>query len=322
MELGRALTDWSNDKGWRIVASEPVFGEHAAVLTRLGFTTPDGVSIPAVYKRFATSRATEASLYPLIAKELGHFAPQWFGTVMGDGEYGIVLADAGMPVKRYLDEHPSRQQECLVEVARWLASLHISHESTAREWLDRGLLQTYPFDAIQAWWQQALDGLEWAERQDVGGITPQLRRELDRLTQSIGPQLSELMTGRQTLTHGDPHLGNILLNPTGFCLVDWEFACASVPQRDLSVLVQDILDPALFDGTKSAFEQTLAAAGWNTNDSAFQRTFNACLFDNTLMMIGWEIQNVRRGHSLVPPLDARLRIKLDWLLSSGHRIQE
>ncbi|MGH3770032.1 MAG: phosphotransferase family protein [Pseudonocardiaceae bacterium] len=38
------------------------------------------------------------------------------------------------------------------------------------------------------------------------------------------------------MTHGEPHLGNLILGDDGYLLVDWDTVGLAVPERDLSVL--------------------------------------------------------------------------------------
>jgi spectinomycin phosphotransferase/16S rRNA (guanine(1405)-N(7))-methyltransferase len=38
---------------------------------------------------------------------------------------------------------------------------------------------------------------------------------------------------RAVLTHGEPHPGNTMLTPEGWCLIDWDTALAAPPERDL-----------------------------------------------------------------------------------------
>jgi spectinomycin phosphotransferase len=44
--------------------------------------------------------------------------------------------------------------------------------------------------------------------------------------------------GRNVLTHGEPHPGNVMLTSAGWRLIDWDTALIAPPERDLWSLVQ------------------------------------------------------------------------------------
>ena len=75
-----------------------------------------------------------------------------------------------------------------------------------------------------------------------------LRRWLDRYDGLVA--LAGEQSGRDVLTHGEPHPGNIMRSGDGWLLIDWDTALVAPPERDLWGI--DPGDGSVFDGYAAA----------------------------------------------------------------------
>ncbi|MHB1682386.1 MAG: phosphotransferase family protein [Bacilli bacterium] len=134
------------------------------------------------------------------------------------------------------------------------------------------------------------------------------------------PRYPGFMDGRTTITHGDPHLENLLFQHGRFCLIDWEYTAVAVPSRDLAILLQDVLEDDMRHSLRTVYWDRLRQNGWRVDDDAFEIGYQACLFDNTLMMLGWEVSKYRNGHLNQPELEVIVATKLRWLRECFRRL--
>jgi|GEM_PF-3418902 len=144
--------------------------------------------------------------------------------------------------------------------------------------------------------------------------------EISAMMEWFYPRYPGFMAGRTTITHGDPHLENLLFQHDHFCLIDWEYTAVAVPSRDFAILLQDVLDDDMRHSLRTTYWDRLRQNGWRVDEDAFETTYQACLFDNTLMMLGWEVSKFRNGHLNQPELEVIVATKLRWLRECFRRL--
>lgn len=297
-------------KGWRLLKSEPIQGGYAAALFRLCVADEQGQELEAVYKRFDPERNAELELYRTVLPYVPHGIPELYGVVDEAGEQGLILEAAGMPVKAVFDG----ERETVRGLVALLAGLHSALAEKSQQWLAAGITASYPFESSSAWADTAVEELAWLAAQGSLDLPAQLVEEVREMAAQFYPRYPEFAVGRTTYTHGDPHLENVLVQDGQYRLIDWEWACVSLPQRDLSILLQDVLDEELHEFAFDVFLTELERQGFAIADRAeFRRAFRACLFDNTLMMLGWEIGKHRNGFLTGGELEQILTAKVRWL---------
>ncbi|PWK14923.1 aminoglycoside phosphotransferase family protein [Tumebacillus permanentifrigoris] len=298
-------------KGWRLIEAQPMLGGYAATLYRLRVVDEQGQAREAIYKRFDPTRTAELELYRTVLPEVPHAIPALYGIVDEDGEQGLILEAAGVAVKTVF----AGEREMLHELVTLLARLHSALAEKSQQWLAEGRASAYPFESSAAWADTALAELTWLAGQERMHLHPQRVDEVRDMAAQFYPRYPEWAVGRTTYTHGDPHLENVLVQAAGqYRLIDWEWACVSLPQRDLSILLQDVLEEELHEFAYDAFQTRLVQQGFAIPDPlAFRRAFRACLFDNTLMMLGWEIGKYRNGFLTESEMERILTAKLRWL---------
>ncbi|KEO81894.1 aminoglycoside phosphotransferase family protein [Tumebacillus flagellatus] len=301
--------------GWELLQSTPLSGGYAASLFALTLRDEHGKRIEAVYKRFDPARIAELELYRTLLPEVPHAVPAVYGVIDCAGEQGLILEHAGVPVKSvFAKRDRAGQREMLRSLVDLLASLHLALLEKSEQWLAEGRVSTYPFESSAEWAETAVQELAWLAEQGMPGVHEETVREVQNMTAAFYPRYPEWAVGRLTYTHGDPHLENILWQNGQFRLIDWEWACVSLPQRDLAILLQDVLDDELHEEALEVFQRLL-----NPDDPVqFRRAFCACLFDNTLMMLGWEIGKFRNGFLQADELNEILAAKLRWLRTTFH----
>lgn len=321
MALPDGLQTWLQEQGWSVLAAEPIAGVFAGTLYRLHVRTRIGDDMDVVYKQFAPDRAQEFDLYDRWLSRLPQRAPALLGKIEREGEHGIVTVDAGVPLKvAYKAANPPGRRELLAHAARWLADMHVQLERISHEWLAEGIIETYPLASAQAWGAEAVAALSRLVAENAVDIDVAVVQEIHTMAEWFHPRLPAWMAGRMTLTHGDPHMDNLLVDRGQFRLVDWEYACVTVPQRDLAILLQDVLDDDLHHMARRTYEDVLRAAGWTVDASQFQQTFQACLFDNTLMMLAWDCYRFEVGYVTADVLASVLATKLRWLRDSFKKL--
>ena len=282
----------------------------------------------AVYKQFAPGRAQEFELYSGVLQRIPGYVPKLLLWTRTADEPGILIEDVGRPLKellRDLDTVTSTrmttntrmavQIQLLQQAAVWLAQLHIQYEALSQTWLQSGLLGEYPFDSSQTWADEALEHLHWLQEQGLCQIGPDTISFIQTVVKKFYSEYPKWLVGRVTVTHGDPHLENVLVTHQGdeFRLIDWEYTCVTVPQRDLSIFVQDVLDARLHEMVVKTYWDAMREAGWNVDGPEFRTTYLACLLDNTFMMLGWEIYKFREHYLTLAELEIIVAVKLSWI---------
>ncbi|WDL98327.1 phosphotransferase family protein [Alicyclobacillus sp. ALC3] len=314
-ELPDELQRWFAARNWTVLRAERLVGGFAALaIYQIVVLSPDLEQVPLVYKQMAPDRSSEWSLYESLSSALADYMPRLFAQIQDPAGRGLLLEDVGEPLKTTLSRSmPRTRSPLILQAVTWLTELHIRFRERSQTWLRDGVLATYPVKSSIVWAEEALERVTWAAEVGIGGVTADDIRALERQAQLFYPQLQAWMQGPSTVTHGDPHLENLLVRGQTLKLTDWEFACVAVPQRDLTIFVQDILDDDLRRAAYSHFCSVLRNAGWSVDNDAFRVSWLACFFDNTLMMLGWEVFKYRQGHLSRAELEVITATKLRWL---------
>lgn len=309
--------------GWKVTYAQRIDGVFAGTLIRLRLQTQTGQELETVYKRFAPGRARELRLYSRFLQELEGYGPKLLVSVQSEEEQGILLENAGRPLKALLRQVSGTRQASLLQgTAACLAALHTQYEEQSRQWLARGWLGVYPVDSARTWASEAVGQILWLQEKRLGHLPPSATSLIQTVMERVYPQFPKWLAGRTTLTHGDPHLENVLFRGLDAAdttqmpemrLIDWEYACVTVPQRDLSIFVQDILDPTLHEMVVGSYWNFMREAGWRVDEPEFKSAYLACLLDNTLMMLGWDIHKFREHYLGQAELEEIITVKLGWM---------
>jgi hypothetical protein len=152
-----------------------------------------------------------------------------------------------------------------------------------------------------------------------------LRRWLDRYDGLAA--LARERSGRDVLTHGEPHPGNIMRTRDGWRLIDWDTVAVAPPERDLWSL--DPGDGSVLDRYAAVTGVTplpelieLYRLGWDIKDIAYDAAhFFRPHADGANETKSWELLGslVRRAGELVPRLAPwhTLSLATTFLASGG-----
>jgi hypothetical protein len=325
---------------WQALSCTRLQGGYAASLYRMSLLDERGERREAVYKHFAPGRAEELGLYERIGPELPHGVPALLLRVDEEGgEQGMLIEYAGEVLKPVFEKADlGGKREMLRQVTELLADMHAGLADQAEAWVREGKTTVYPFHSSVQWAEDALAELETlavgkvvlpeqveltvavpgsvqdgVNRAGVAGLDMDVLGELRTIADWFYPQFPAWMSGRQAFTHGDPHMENILLDGDRYRLIDWEYSSTAVPQRDLTILLQDVLDAELQHEAYAHYRTALQARGWDTETPEFHRAYVACLLDNTLMMLGWEAGKYKKGFLSQEEFEVIARFKIELI---------
>lgn len=293
--------------GWTLTSCQEIVGGYAAQLYRVEASDGQGEPIRAVYKRFAPGRDQEVALYERVVPWLPQGVPALYAVVEEPEERGMLIEAAGEVLKAHFKRADGEGRRLmLAKAASLLAEMHVSLEEQGAVWLREGRTTEYPFHSSEAWAAEALQALG-------GHVEAETLQEVRGIAEAFYPRLREWITGRWTFTHGDPHLENILLDRGHLRLIDWEYASLGLPQRDVAILLQDVLDDELHAFLLETYRQELERRGWSLDIATFRLGFFASLLDNTIMMLGWEIGKYKNGYLSKEEIDHIVETKLRWI---------
>ncbi len=320
-QLPLGLQSWLSEQGWFIIQAIQLVGGFSAILYKIRVRTQLNAEIEIIYKQGTPNRTQELVLYKEVLCHLKHYAPRLLGNIQTVAEHGIIIEYAGQPLKSVISQQSRAQKKTLLDAAVvWLATMHIEFAQMSRAWLQSGCLDLYSIESAYAFAQTSIQALQWLCKQRLCNLEISTTFEVQRMAEWFYPRYPKWQTGRRTLTHGDTHLENLLQNGHHYCLIDWEYACIAVPSRDLTIFLQDILEDDLHNHVRKTYQDYLAQHGWDIKTTNFEETYQACLFENTLMMLGWEIQKFRTGNLTKSELEKIVRTKLKWLRQCYARL--
>ena len=321
--LPQGLQTWLADHGWTVLSSEPLTGGFAASLFALCARSQSGAERNMIYKQLAPGRSDELHVYSHLLPKLGGYAPAALAFIDTPREQGILMDHAGATVKSLLlRKDRVGQQAILTAAITWLADLHVRYAERSQSWLQAGIVGLYPFESSWTYAKEALQALTWlvAPLRPGSIVDVYILSEIGAMMEWFYPRYPGFMAGRTTITHGDPHLENLLFWHGRFCLIDWEYTAVAVPSRDLAILQQDVLDDDMRLSLRTVYWDHLRQNGWRVDEDAFEIAYQACLFDNTLMMLGWEVSKFRNGHLNQSEIEVIVGTKLRWLRESFRRL--
>ncbi|MDA8119497.1 MAG: aminoglycoside phosphotransferase family protein [Gammaproteobacteria bacterium] len=301
-DLPAGIRDWLVHNGWNADDVSLLHGGHTASLYRFCARKIDperqSGSWDLIYKHCVPSRSGEIPILQALSAELADFMPDILTVLDSQSERGVLMNNGGSTLKSILADSPEPASEIvLTQFAQFLATLHLSCAKKAKVWNERHALPSYPFDSSRVYANDALKRLSWLANQHiVDGFEQAQVEALHRQAESFYPSFESRVSGVSTLTHGDPHLDNVLLRNHVFHLIDWEFACLATPERDLAIFLQDVLDEKLYQTAYTAYISAMMRGGWSMLSRESKASYLSWLFDNTLMMLGWEIEKLSNGH--------------------------
>ncbi len=228
----------------------------------------------------------------------------------------VLLPDLGASLKERLQSlaAPDREEK-LKAAVRQIAQMHVDTGAPVRDWLKQGKIQEYSIASSSAWEKTAIAEIGWLADQGWIGA----RNWVNKIRMQSEAVLSHLATWTNrsvllTLIHGDPHLGNWLTTANGdFRLVDWEYLSMGAPARDVTILLQDVWEPPLQDALFFTWQAILRDGGWPVDSEEFRRAFHAARFDNTLMMLGFELAAFQGGRITREEMEQIWEIKTGWI---------
>ena len=274
----------------------------------------------------------DCRVVPTILKWVGRQEAVWYQTLQPrlGGRYGIVpvamgsvpqpyvlLPEVGPSLKEVLiDLPPAVQRKHLDSMLCQLAEIHVTAHKLAKDWLQKGWIGEYAVSSSQSWHRDAIHQLERLADQGWCGART-WAQTLRAQSEAVLTHLSRWMREATAITviHGDPHLGNWLLAADGtFGLIDWEYMSVGTALRDLTVFFQDVWDLEVQDQLTRRWKTIVDRHGWKVEDGPeFYRAFHAARFDNTLMMLGFEISQFYQGRLTRTQLEAIWETKLPWI---------
>ncbi|HEU4965245.1 MAG TPA: aminoglycoside phosphotransferase family protein [Bacilli bacterium] len=308
--------------GFSVQEVVPIVGGYAAQLFRV--TLAQGER--AVYKHFAEGRAEEVGLYERIIPQLSQTVPRLLGVVREQGQaVGMLIEEAGAPLKQAYRQRPLLEKKSLLRATLdLLADLHVQLAEVSAVWVGEGITAVYPYASSEAWAREGLVQVEQGMAAGIRGLEERVLLELHDIAARFYERYPAWTAGATTFTHGDPHLENILLQDGRMRLIDWEWACVAIPQRDVAVLLQDVLEEELYEWAYGYYRTGMTLRGWHDVGESFEVGYRATTLDNTLMMLGWEIGKHLNGHLTKAEIEyivdikvARIRTNWMWLKDKG-----
>ncbi len=320
-KLPLGLLRWMKEHDWVALSAHQIIGGFAAVIYRIHVQVQDQ-DRHVIYKQVTKDRSGELSLIPDVMDLLSNQAPHVYGVVKEQDETGILMQYVGDTLKSTIKYFDANQRTTVVkQAALFLASLHTKQEHHVKSLIQAGVTPYYPVESALAWANKAITELSWAQQYGFSReITERSLKDCKIMLDTFYPQYPTFLQSHVTLTHGDPHFDNIVVTKNSFRLIDWEGACITAPQRDIAIFLQDVLDEQLFKTVYDVYRQSMEKEGWNVENKTFTRTFQAFLFDNTLMMLGWEIHKFREHYLDEFELRTIITTKLAWLYESFTQV--
>ncbi len=293
----------------QLTAVEPIAGDLEQRVYRIGVRTADGVRT-FIYKRITPH---EALWYGQLRAELDAFSLPPLALEVDTKLPFLILPDLGPSLKDRVAAMPEEERVGpLIAAARRLAALHVQGAELGGKWRTEGLLNAYPLQSSIEWARQSLEALRKLSLAGWKVPVNRWQRRADQIYAHLQAWTDQAQPW--TLVHGDAHLGNLLCTEDGqLTLVDWEYFALAPPQRDITVLLQDVFEPKLGERVVQAWQESLAGAGMPVDRPEFRRMLEASRFDNTLMMLACDIRAFWRGTTGEGALEKTVAAKLGWL---------
>ncbi|KUO95483.1 phosphotransferase [Ferroacidibacillus organovorans] len=298
-----ALPEFFAERGQRVCAVSQLRQGSFGTLYRLAVENGRGVMDHYVMKHLGEYHDLERVIAPLTARELSPFAVPIVGVIHSERGYATLAPDRGLPVR----EKRPLSVDALTRIVDHLVAMHITLSDRAGLWHQQGILPTLTVADTRAWMETGYQACRAALR----GERVDWEKEAAHIAWFC-EQRESLQVERFTMTHGDAHLGNLFDQDGRLEWIDWAFAAYAPPQRDLAVLVQDLAEETLHDMLRERMVTGYARAGWDIDRQAFARAYAAAFFENTWMMIGFDLQ-ARLDETTEAQRKTRALQKLSWI---------
>jgi hypothetical protein len=231
---------------WTLLEQEQLLGLHAGQLLRMTIFNENGQRVKIIYKEFAKERKNELEIYKNIPKSLEQLIP--ILKIIDEKPEAIILKDLGKSLKSSYHLKADEERKMLLDcILQKLVNIHtVDYSITlpthhlSSEWFDWAKLQLRILKKLNVAWFQS----EWLQVIEKAYYLFKLEDYQIR--------------GVKTLTHGDPHLDNIFYNDEKIYFIDWEWATISSPVRDVTILLQDILDRPTTEYVKANYHRIIA----------------------------------------------------------------
>jgi hypothetical protein len=293
--------------GYEVMRCTEKHGAFAARIFEVRSIGADGAEAKLIYKEPPADRRNEAALFRSLGGELSAWAPRIAGSFIEEPA-ALITYDAGEPVLQvFRSSSIERKEQLLRAIVRRLAALHAATASSAGEWVRLGLLQPYPFSSV--WAKNAADWLFRLEQYGFPFETRSLYEDVCAVAETFYPYYASSLRCPPVLTHGDPHMGNITDNGKRLTFIDWEWANAASPVRDVAILLQDVEDDSLARYCWETYAAALAEFGYERPRSELENDLYRMLLDNTIMMIAWDVELYFMGEKREAELVRSLEVK-------------
>ncbi|WP_199614348.1 phosphotransferase family protein [Paenibacillus alkalitolerans] len=293
-------------------------GPFAAAIIEIEAVRPDGSGSRYVYKEPPADRKFEIELFQALGGNISEWAPKVIACFTDDPK-ALLTEYAGEPVlNQYRTSEREEQKRWLRKIVRRLARLHAATAPHASGWLKSGVLQPYPFS--MQWPEWAGNQLLRLHERRFPLDTVAFHKETMAIAESFYPYYAPSLRCPLVLTHGDMHLGNIVVDERRLTFIDWEWSNAATPVRDIAILVQDVEDDELADYALRMYIEELLSHGYESGAGDLMHDYYRSLLDNTIMMAAWDIELFFMGEKSEQELARSLTVKRMRIKSSWERI--
>jgi hypothetical protein len=304
--------------GYEVMRCMEKHGSFAARIFEVQALEADGVAAKLIYKLPPEDRRNEAALFRSLGGELAEWAPRIAGSFIEEPS-ALITYDAGEPVlQHFRSSSNEKKKQLLRAIVRRLAALHAATASSAEEWVRLGLLQPYPFST--AWAENAAERLILLEQRGFPFETRSLVEDVCAVAETFYPHYASSLRCPTVVTHGDLHMGNITDNGERLTFIDWEWANAATPVRDVAILLQDVEDDSLARYCWETYAAALAESGYEQPRSELENDLYRMLLDNTIMMIAWDVELYFMGEKREAELVRSLEVKRRRIDGCRHAI--
>jgi len=307
--------------GYAIVEMKRKSGPFAATVFDLTLSRDGGAPERYVYKQPPPDRTGEFELYEAMPDELAAWLPPLAETFR-EAPCALLLRYVGEPLleagSRAAQSGAERGRRLSTAAAK-LAELHLATESLAERWVRERILPPYAYSREWADW--TISQLERAARRDMPALderrTAAVAAVADSFYAGYGP---DAMRGAPVFTHGDPHWGNVLVQDGRVSLIDWEWCRAATPMRDVAILLQEEPDDRIAERIAAEHAERLAQGGHRADPAALAHDFRYMMIDNSLMMLGWDVELLLRGERSLERTRAAAAVKASRILTFWNRM--
>lgn len=284
--------------GYKIRNLERRTGPFSATIYLIDALTISGQQVRMIYKQSPSELTTEYHLLTKLGQSLERWGPKLIASFEDEPRAFLIPYYETAPLRSRPDLYPIdqlRRHQILEEIAQPLRELHQQCSNLIHPWESSGVITSYRY--LRDWADDFLDSYHHQP------IISQLSPIADAFYAQYG---ASSMRCPSTLTHGDLHWGNILMNENRFIFIDWEWAQAATPMRDVAILLQEEPDDDFIDYFAYQYAQNLKESDYNAQVNDLMHDFYQMMVDNTFMMASWECNLYRLGETSLDELELRV----------------